>query len=313
VPGTTGDTRYAVALPVQINEDGTPSSLADAYRMLCAVHPDLGGSGLRPMTPEEKRSLDLGDVSAAPDDWDAGQIPDLYTDGVVRAADEAHIGWERIRVYLLPPVPKDLLDALASSVASRLTATPTATPTPAPSGETRHYRITVNGYENGFYWNTGERLGVRFDYRLIGEFVLERATATKPWTVASRRVVTAELKYSSLYPADRYQVTLKCTRLSRSCEGQLIRNTTLRLRVEVDGDEIIARWGAFRPEVLVTARRTDSIEVSGSSHESSVFQEQIAGERLPLQDSYVGPQRIHRYNGRSDISTSFAYGLERIP
>jgi hypothetical protein len=302
---------YAVALPVRIRDEGTPTSMADVYRMLCAVHPDLGGSGLRPMTPEEKRTLDLGDSSGAPDDWDAGQIPNLYTDGVDRAADEAHLGWERMRVYLLPPIPQGLRDALTT--ASRSVPVPSATPTPAASGETRRYRVTVNGYENGYYWHTGESVGVRFDYRLVGEFELQRPSSSKPWVVASRRVVAADLTYSSLYPPDRYEVTLDCTRRSRSCEGQLIRNTTLRLRVEVAGDEIIARWGAFRPEVLATGKRTDTPEVIDSSFISEFFDDAVAGERLPLQDLYVGPERVKTYQGRSVTRTSFTYGLERLP
>jgi hypothetical protein len=310
VPSTTGDPQYGVALPVRIREDGTPSSMADVYRMLCAVHPDLGGSGLRPMTPEEKRKLDLGDHD---DTWDAGQIPDLYTDGVIRAADEAHIGWEQIRVYLLPPIPQGLRDALAMAVASRQTATPTATPTPAPSGETRRYRITVNGYENALPWPVPDgavRTGVRFDYRLIGEFTLERPTPSKPWAVTNRRVITADLKYSSLYPANRCQVALKCE--NRACR-RLPETSTLRLRVRVDGEEIVVSWGAFSPSVLATGRCTDPSEVIGTSYESDDFQKQIGGERLPLQDQFVGPQTIQRYEGRNFISTSFAYGLERLP
>jgi hypothetical protein len=89
--------------------------------------------------------------------------------------------------------------------------------------------------------------------------------------------------------------------------------STLRLRVRVDGDEIIVSWGAFRPQARVTGTCTDPSEVIDSSYESDDFQSQIGGERLPLQDQYVGPQRIQRYQGRSDISTSFAYGLERLP
>ncbi len=234
-------------------------------------------------------------------------------DGVIRAADEAHLAFEQIRVHLLPPIPQDLLDALASSVASRHTATPTATPTPVPGGETRRYLITVNGYENALPWPVPDgpvRTGVRFDYRLIGEFELVRPTPAKPWAVASRRVVKADLRYSSLYPADRCQLTLKCE--NRACE-QLSRTSTLRLRVEVDGDEIIVNSGAFSPNVLVTGTCTDPSVVTGISYESNRFQEQIGGERLPLQDLSVGPQRIQRYEGRDFIKTSFAYRLERLP
>jgi len=308
VSTVSGQPRYGVALPVRIKEDGTPPPMADVYRMLCAVHPDLGGSGLRPMTLEERRGLDFGDRS---DTSLIDQVRYMYTEGVARATDEAHIGFGQIRVYYLPPIPQGLRDALSTPAASPPAATPTATPTPALRSETRRYRITVTGYENRYYWTTGERVGVRFDYRLIGEFVLERSTPSKPWTVASRRVVTAELTYSSLYPADRYQVTLDCTRLSRSCQGRLIRSTTLRLRVEVDGDEIIVRWGGFRPEVLVAGSGPSPLETV--SYLSESFDDAIAGERLPLQDQYVGPQRVTTYQGRSDILTSHNYGLERLP
>ena len=60
-------------------------------------------------------------------------------------------------------------------------------------------------------------------------------------------------------------------------------------------------------------RWTDPSELINSSYDSDQFDDEIGGERLPLQDSYVGPQRIRLCQGRSDISTSFAYGLEWLP
>jgi hypothetical protein len=64
--------------------------------------------------------------------------------------------------------------------------------------------------------------------------------------------------------------------------------------------------------VVVTVRHTDPLEMLDYSYVSELFDDVIAGERVPLQDQYVGP-RIRPYQGRSDISTSFAYGLERLP
>jgi len=291
------------------DEGGWTLNWREVYAAVCAVHPQLGGSGLTEMSSDDRAAYGLSG-----DRWYAG-------------SGTAANGKDNI--YLLPVLSTGTLDYMTGDGtgacgSSQVTTTPAATrresptsapkatptPTPTASPETRRYRITVNGYENVLRWFDGERLGVRFDYRLIGEFVLERATPSKPWTVASRRVVTAELKYSSLYPADRYQVTLNCVRRTRSCEGDLIRSTTLRLRVRLDGDEIIARWGGFRPEVLVTGSGgTDSSD----TYISEWFDDAIDEQRLPLQDPYVGPQRIGTYPGRSDIMTSFAYGLERLP
>lgn len=309
VPRTT---KYGVGLPVRLREDGKPYSMAEVYRMLCAVHPDLGGSGLRPMTREEKRRLDFGD---RPDTSRVDQVRDFYTDGIARAPDEAHIGFGQIRLYYLPPIPRDLLNALATAMASRQTATPMATPTPAP--ETRRYRVTVAGYENALPIPVPDgplRAGVRFDYRLIGEFELVRATPSKPWTAAGRRVVTADLKYKSLYPADRCQVTLKCQPggQGRACR-QLHKVTTLRLRVRVDGDEIIVSWGAFKPQLKAAGTCMDPSKVIGTSYEADQFQKEIGGERMPLQDSYAGPEKTKLYQGHNVVSTSFTYGLERLP
>ncbi len=303
---------WAAFLPISIAGDGTALSMDDVYRRLCRVHPQLGGGGLTRVSTEVAKQLVCGGQDRCLQ-RECDDFPDLYTDRLPLTVDEARMCLEPIRMYWLPPIPQDLRDALATAVASGRTPGPSSAPTPAPSGETRRYRITVNGYENVFYWNIGERLGVRFDYRLIGEFALVRPTPTRPWTVTSRRVITADLKYTSLYPADRYEVTLDCVRRSRSCEGHLIRSTTLRLRVQVDGDEIIARWGAFRPEVLVTGRRTDPLETVRSSYISEYFDDAVAAERLPLRDQYVGPQRVKTYQGRSDISTSYAYRLDRLP
>lgn len=174
--------------------------------------------------------------------------------------------------------------------------------------ETRRYRITVNGYENRLYWNAG--VGVRFDYRLIGEFALVRPTPSEPWAVSGRRVVTADLTYAGLYPRDRCELALTCQ--NRACR-RLPETSTLRLQVRVDGDEIVAGFGYFSPDVLVAGTCTRPRETIGSSYVSHYFDERIGGARLPLQDLYVGPQSIARYGGRSDVSTSFAYGLERLP
>jgi hypothetical protein len=292
------------------NQWGATRNWGEVYAALCAVHPQLGGNGLTPMSADDRDAYGVKG-----NDWYVGSGP-------------APNGKDNL--YELPVLSEETLDILTgdgsgecgSSQASAKptpirhhspTPAPTPTPTPAPSGETRRYRITVNGYENALPWPVPVgpvRTGVRFDYRLIGEFALTRPTASKPWTVVSRRVVTADLKASSLYPADRCQVTLKCE--NRFCK-RLHEASTLRLRVTVDGDEIVVSWGAFAPSVLAAGTCTDPSVVTGISYASDRFQERIGGERLPLQDQYVGPQRIQRYEGRSDIGTSFAYGLERLP
>jgi hypothetical protein len=302
---------------VPLGADGCPIDVLDIYRRLMAVHPMMGGSVGHRLTDHELELLGI-------DLYD----PNYYADATIRARsawnaaglleggsmDDLLTWYRSLDVHRLPPIPDAIAKGLGEAPCTAISSqTPTAAPTPAPTGETRRYRITVNGYENALPWPVPDgpvREGVRFDYRLIGEFVLERPAASKPWTVASRRVVTADLGYSSLYPADRCQVTPKCE--NRFCR-RLDEASTLRLRVTVDGDEIVVSWGAFAPSVLAAGTCTDASIVTGISYGSDDFQKQIAGERLPLRDLYVGPQTIRRYEGRAFVKTSFAYRLEQLP
>lgn len=305
VPSTTGDPRYGVALPVRIREDGIPSSMADVYRMLCAVHPDLGGSGLRPLTPEEKRTLDFGDASGAPDTWDAGQIPDLYTDGVIRAADEAHIGWEQIRVYLLPPIPRDLLDALATREASQQTSSTTPSPRPSPTAtpETRTYAVTVTGYENVDKTrpddaNASVTATARFSYQLSGKFTIAK-NRNGAWKLASAGITSADVQVGvSLSPAECWSQTRQTTRYF----VRLRQKKDLGGLVNSHGDgswEVQLMWGHLRPGVRVDAAVSADAQCGGSGHsvpydfESQLFFNWLNDELLEIQ----GKDRLETSGG----------------
>lgn len=308
---------YFVA-DLRLGKDGCPIDMLDVYRRLIARHPTLGGTQPRhQLTTKEAERIGLN----------AQEAKLYFTDDPVVPAREPAQGasmdalldaYARLHVYRLAPIPSDVgRGGRTGDTGCMAVASPTPTPAPAPSGERRRYRITVSGYENALPSPVPDgplQEGVRFDYRLLGEFELVRATPSKPWTVAGRRVVTADLKYKSLYPADRCQVTLKCLPggQGRACR-QLHNVTTLRLRVRVDGDDVIVSWGAFKPQLEATGTCTDPSIVTGISYESDEFQKEIGGERMPIQDSYVSPEETKLYQGRNIVSTSFTYDLQRLP
>lgn len=104
-PGMTGDSsaptvvrvgifrstvgpEYRVGLPLEGGPDGVLDAagtvdLARVYRLLCKVHPDLGGGGLRSLSPEERDALSgdaVGNDSSASQDPDASQDPSASQD-----------------------------------------------------------------------------------------------------------------------------------------------------------------------------------------------------------------------------------------
>ena len=215
-------------------------------------------------------------------------------------------------MYWLPPLPRDLLRALAdAATAATLPASPRVSehPSPSPSGtrESRRYRVVVNGYENQIpNPELAITNGVRFDYRLVGEFSIERADPSKPWTVTSRRIVTAEVTYESLYPAASYRVTLSC---GRSCDR--LRKAT-RLLVQINGDAAIVSWGYFFPQVHITGTCTGCAGPVNRYAQSDDFFARINSASVPLEERYVGPLTVAKY-ANGEVQVSFAYGLEQLP
>lgn len=110
-PGITGDSsapavarlgvfrstvgpEYRVGLPLEGGPDGVLDAagavdLARVYRLLCRVHPDLGGSGLRSLSSQERDALS-GD--AAGNDPSATRDPDASSDSGASSDPDAGMG-----------------------------------------------------------------------------------------------------------------------------------------------------------------------------------------------------------------------------
>jgi hypothetical protein len=269
---------------------------------VCAVHPDLGGSGLRQVPAGELETM-LGQ-----DIVEAANLPvgdaRWFTDDVTRSANEAHLGFESIRLYWLPVLPMWVRQDLTSQSC----ATTTAETTTSVAQESRRYRVVVNGYENKIpNPEMATANGVRFDYRLIGEFEIGRTDSSRPWRVANSRIVTAEVNYRSLYPPAQYRVMLSCQ--FGSCER--LREAT-RLYVQVHNEEVVVSWGYFNPDVRITGWCSGCPDPIDRYAKSDYFFARINSATLPLENTYVGPQTISRY-GNGQVQVSFAYGLELLP
>lgn len=303
---------------IALGPDGCPLDLRDVYRRLFALHPMMGGQPPRRLTESEKESME----------WD-GDGTECFSEaalGVPLASAppwvsvDALLGWYgALNLVCLAPVPPRIAaggDSLAAVACPAATPTPTAspapsaspTPSPAPSAETRHYRVVVNGQESRIpdqYWKRrgDERKGVRFDFRLVGEFTLTRTGVSKPWKVTSERVVTAEVTPSSLYP-DRYTLTLTCPKCER-----LARDTRLYARIE--GDEVVIGWRPFTLDVHATGTCAGCPSPVDSWFESDFWQ-RITGMRLPIEDLATTPM-TRVTNASGDEVFAFAYGLERRP
>jgi len=295
-----------VYVPVPIDEKGFARSWVDVYELACR-HPQLGGTGLTVMAEAEVEALGH------------------WGDGWYRSAGPAPNGGTN--VYLLPTLTAETLDLMtidgesgtcghaAQPVAAEATTTTSATTTTNSSTtsttvakESRRYRVVVNGYENaGLDPKKPYSNGVRFDYRLIGEFTLERADDSSPWSVASKQVTTADVQYRSLYPADEYQVKLAC--VDRKCER--LRELS-RIGVTVRGNEVIVSWVYFSLEVHITGTCTDCSAPIDRYASSDYFFPRVNAATLPLENAYVGPQTISRYSN-GEVEVSFAYGLELLP
>jgi hypothetical protein len=104
------------------------------------------------------------------EDPDAVNNVGLYTDDVPRARDEAHLGWETIRVYSLPQLPPGLLQELACN--------PDAEECESSPEQQRWY-VALTGHEideMDRYWEqtTRARGAIRFNYRLEADFTLRK-------------------------------------------------------------------------------------------------------------------------------------------
>jgi hypothetical protein len=250
--------------------------------MLCSVHPDLGGTSARPMTPDEVAALDFcPDITGC---FDAP--PFMYTDGTPHAADEAHIGWEQIRVYVLPPIPRDLLDALSEEPAVGSTTSTTR-------ADTQRWQVTVSGFEIDEmdpYWQitTGVRGAIRFDYTMQGEFTLTKRDGR--WVFGTGTITYADAQVIQEYrPVGSWNIAtpLRCPQCSRISAGR-------PLTGEVIGDEVRLTWGTFRPEVDVDAQikvscrpMPDCSTWKTRTFKSQEFFQTLNGLLLPLTEGAV--------------------------
>lgn len=300
---------HQLALPVVVGADGRPRSMDDVYRILCRVHPELGGSGLRLMTWQEL--VDKTDLSDYPpglvlEDPDAVNDVGLYTDDVPRARDEAHLGWETIRVYLLPQLPSGLLQKLVcSSDAEECESSP----------EQQRWHVALTGYEideMDRYWEQTTRVrgAIRFDYRLEADFTLRKEADF--WVFAEGSIISSEVRLTSLFlPVESWELRpLECRGCDRLSVGGTLRGT-------VDGDGVRLRWGNVRPEVNVGARVVATCTPMPGCAEwmdrlfvSENFLDRAGDETLSLRDGFAKQHTVTSPQGV--VWVFFRYTLTRL-
>jgi hypothetical protein len=241
---------YLMWLPVAIGPDGP--SMSDVYRTVCAVHPDLGGSGLRQVPADELETLFTAfEPEGEADDEGADR---WLTDDVTRSADEAHLGFEPIRLYYLPVLPmwvrQDLTSGSCGTTAS------------GSEGESAHeaedeeasvtwqrWRLELTGDElvdlNPLPWGApGSRQGVGFHFRVVTEFAVEKQDDT--WVFRSGYITDLEVATSVQYePEGDWVVSGSqcsgCDDYSRVVFGHFT------------GDHLVLEWEDFAPTVVVQA------------------------------------------------------------
>lgn len=293
---------------IPVGPDGCPLDIRDAYERLMELHPQLGGTPPRHLTKDELEALGISENGGACF-TDASPGTSAGTTPPLRSNDELLAWYATNHISCLSEIPPRIVAGLDAGPAGGCASTSPA-PSPTPRSETRRYRVSVNGYENVIpdqYWRSkgGVRKGVRFDYRLVGEFELARAGPSAAWKVTNERVVVADLRYSSLYPVDGSAVTLTC--LPR-CERF---RTGVRLYVTPEGDEVVIGWRPFFPAVRAIGSCSACTGPVKSDYVSDFWQ-RVTGARLPLQDSFTSqPTRV--VNASGDITLWFAHGLERRP
>ncbi len=292
---------YLMWLPVEVRPGG-PSE-ADVYRILCEVHPDLGGSGLRQVPAGE---LDKVLTAFAIEDGDADpeDVGRFLTDDVPRSANEAHLGREAIRIYYLPEMPQFVRDHIANqSCGPAAQATTTSTSTTVAK-ESRRWQVSISGFEFEEldpYWDiTHGRFfgGVRFGYDLQAEVVVRREEGT--WEFVSGEVTYADIRLSTRYGPDgawTVQEPLTCDNCSNMKVGR-------RLTGEVIDGELRLSWGSFEPRTIVTAklelpcRPEPSCSAEGTNrYVSDQFFDRLNGHLLPLAEGVVQAPRVTNPQG----------------
>jgi hypothetical protein len=244
------------------------------------------------MTTEEKEAMDPCDGLGL-HCMDIEDVEHLYTDGVARDWDqEAHLFFEHVRAYLMPPIPQDLLDALPRSAE---TTAPRDTTEP---DEEQRWQVSISGYEVDLmdpYWRitTGVWASVRFDYTLHGEFLLEKTDGK--WVFHSGRIAYADARISHDYgPQGSWEV-----RLPLQCQGCSSVTAGRPLTGEVIGDDVKLSWGVFRPKVDVHARIAVSCvpmpacsEWGNRWFESNDFYHLVNDELLPLKEGVAASKTL---------------------
>ena len=244
-PYTGGPDLY---LPVARDENGRTSSWREVYELVCAVHPQLGGSGLTPMSADDRDAYGISDGP-----WYAGSGT---------AAND------KDDIYLLPELSQETLDILAGDATSGVcgsspaTTRPTPTrhesPSPTPTATPPHQRwkVSVSGWlleELDPYWAvTHGRFfgGVNFDWDLQAEIVLRKHEGQ--WVYESGAVTYAAVTPQPFYgPEGAWDLELPL--VCKGCDGM---RAGRRLTGEVSGDGDLLRlsWGRLNPKVTVTAR-----------------------------------------------------------
>jgi len=190
------DMPYMMWLPMAIGPDGP--SMPDVYRTVCAVHPDLGGSGLRQVPADELETLFTAFEAEGEADQEGANR--WFTDDVTRSADEAHVGLEAIRLYLLPVLPMGVRQDLTSGSCGTTASGPASEGVDESEEEDwvtwQRWRIELAGDElvdlNPLRWGApGSRQGVGFHYEITAEFTVERPD--DEWVFRSGHITDANI------------------------------------------------------------------------------------------------------------------------
>lgn len=233
-----------IYVPVPIDDRGFARSWADVYELACR-HPQLGGTALTIMAEAEVEALGH------------------WGDGWYRSEGPAPNGGTN--KYLLPTLSAETLDLMtiegesgmcgpaSSPVATEATTTTSSSTATEPS-ERQRWKIFVWGHERtGFDPATPSirpRAGVRFDYRLYGEFVVERSEPEHPWRYVSGQVTDAKIDITPIY--ERPELWEMNPYDCRGCD-RVIEERNLPVAF-VGANDILVKWGSVSPSVNIEAR-----------------------------------------------------------
>jgi hypothetical protein len=226
------------------DKGGITRNWREVYAAVCAVHPQLGGSGLTPMSADDRDAYGVGG-----NNWYVGIGP-------------APSGKDNI--YDLPVLSAETLDILTGDGsgecgASQATVKPTPTrhesPTPAPTPQNQRWKVSVSGWlleELDPYWAvTHGRFvgGVNYDWNLQAEVVLRKHEGK--WVYQSGVVTYAAVTPQPFYlPEEAWDIELPL--VCNGCDGM---RAGRRLTGELSGDGDLLRlsWGQLSTQVTVTA------------------------------------------------------------